>query len=167
MSDDFRRMAVLAGIDIDNPELRRRLDALSERTAALLGRPSSLVSMVLDSAQFFAGSYGLDGWLGEMGGTPIEWSFCVNAVRSGQSYVVPDAAADALQSGNPLVYIDGIRSYAGVPLVVDGEVLGAHCVLDKAPGEFTPDDLGELRRGADEIVALLSSYRLPSPVIVP
>ncbi|GIF26397.1 GAF domain-containing protein [Actinoplanes tereljensis] len=159
--NDFSRMAVLAGIDIDNPSLREKLDALAARAAARLGREVGLISMVLDSAQFFAGSYGLHGWLAELGGTPIEWSFCVNAVRSGRPYVVPDARIDALQSTNPLVCVDGVRSYAGVPIVVDGEVLGAHCVLGYAPAEFTPADLEELHRGASEIVELLISYRRP------
>ncbi|GIM89021.1 GAF domain-containing protein [Paractinoplanes toevensis] len=163
--NDFQRLAALAEIDIDNPELRGKLDALAERAASRLGRPVGLISMVLDSSQFFAGSHGLEGWLAELGGTPIEWSFCVNAVRSGQPYVVPDARADPLQSSNPLVCADGVRSYAGVPIVLDGEVLGAHCVLGYAPGDFSPADLEELRRGAEEIVALLAEYRLP--VIAP
>jgi GAF domain-containing protein len=160
VNDTKRRMAVLAEIDIDNPALRRQLDAITERTAKRLGRPVSLVSMVLDTAQFFAGSYGLDGWLAEVQGTPIEWSFCVNAVISGEPYVVPDAATDLLQSTNPLVTADGLGSYAGVPIVVDGAVLGAHCVLGFGPDSFGPADLEELRRSAAEVAALLEEYRL-------
>jgi GAF domain-containing protein len=160
--NDFQRMAVLAGIDIDNPELRGKLDAVAARTAERVGREVGLISMVLDSSQFFAGASGLDGWLAELGGTPIEWSFCVHAVRSRQPYVVPDARIDALQSANPLVHVEGVRSYAGVPIVVDGEVLGAHCVLGYAAGDFSPADVEELRRGAEEIVALLTAYRRPA-----
>ncbi|MEU4621997.1 GAF domain-containing protein [Actinoplanes sp. NPDC023801] len=153
------RFAVLAGIDLDDPELRRRLDAIAERTAHRLGQPIGLVSMVLNTAQVFPGSYGLQGWLAEMAGTPIEWSFCVNAVTSGAPYVVPDATEDVKQAGNPLVTVDGVRSYAGVPIVVDGAILGAHCVLGPDPRAFTEADLAELRRGADEISALLEEYR--------
>lgn len=153
------RLEILADIDLDNPELRRRLDAITSRTASRLGQPVALVSMVLDAAQIFPGSHGLDGWLADLAGTPIEWSFCVNAVESGSAYVVPDATVDAKQSGNPLVTIDGIRSYAGVPIVVDGAIMGTHCVLGPDPRPFTDADLDELRRGAEEIGELLGSYR--------
>ncbi|BAL88135.1 hypothetical protein AMIS_29150 [Actinoplanes missouriensis 431] len=153
------RYDVLADIDLDDPELRDRLNRIAERTAERLGQPIALVSMVLDTAQVFPGSYGLTGWLAEMGGTPIEWSFCVNAVNSGTSYVVPDATDDALQSTNPLVTNDGIRSYAGVPVVLDGAVLGTHCVLGTAAHVFTDADLAELRRGAEEVSELLRAYR--------
>lgn len=153
------RFDILAGIDLDDAELRSRLDRIAERTAERLGQPIALVSMVLDTAQVFSGSYGLTGWLAEMAGTPLEWSFCVNAVRTGAPYVVPDATVDALQAVNPLVTVDGIRSYAGVPIVIDGAVLGAHCVLGLDPHEFTDAELAELRRGAAEISELLRSYR--------
>jgi GAF domain-containing protein len=159
---EHRRLSVLAGVDIDNPVLRAQLDAVSARTAARLGQPVSLVTMVLDGAQFFAGSFGLEGWLADVGGTPAEWSFCVNAVRSGEAYVVSDARVDALHAANPLVRVDGVRSYAGVPIVMDGEVLGAHCVLGYAPSDFSAVDLDVLRAGADEIVALLDAHRFSS-----
>ncbi|MBG0568733.1 GAF domain-containing protein [Actinoplanes aureus] len=155
------RLEVMAGIDLDNPELRHRLDHIAKRTADRLGQPIALVSMVLNNAQFFPGSYGLQGWLDELAGTPIEWSFCVNAVNSGTAYVVSDATTDVDQSTNPLVTIDGVRSYAGVPIVVNGAILGAHCVLGSDPRPFTDADLAELRRGADEISELLRSFALP------
>ncbi|MFC7529285.1 GAF domain-containing protein [Actinoplanes sp. GCM10030250] len=154
------RFEIMARINLDDPELRRRLDSIAKRTADRLGQPIALVSMVLDTAQIFPGSYGLQGWLDELAGTPIEWSFCVNAVNSGTAYVVPDATTDAQQSTNPLVTIDGVRSYAGVPIVVDGAILGAHCVLGPNPHPFTDADLAELRRGAEEISQILRSFPL-------
>jgi GAF domain-containing protein len=158
MIENPERLAVLGRIDLDSTELRQRLDKITERTAQRLDRPIGLVSMVFDTAQEFVGSHGLAGWLADVGGTPIEWSFCASAVASGGQYVVPDAATDARQSDNPLVTADGIRSYAGAPIVVDGEVLGAHCVMGYDPHAFTPDDLAELERGAEEISAILREY---------
>ncbi len=160
--DNLSRMQVLAGIDLDNPALRRELDAITERTAGRLGLPISLVSFVLDTAQLLGGAYGVDGWIAAAQGTPVEWSFCANAVASGQPYIVPDATIDAQQSGNPLVTIDGIRSYAGVPLVLDGQVLGAHCIIGTDAHIFTDADLAELRTSAEEITAVLQNYRLPN-----
>ncbi|GIF01386.1 GAF domain-containing protein [Paractinoplanes rishiriensis] len=163
MIDDPGRLAVLGRIDLDNPELRRRLNDITERTAARLGQPVSLVSMVLDTAQFFIGEHGLAGWIKDVGGTPVEWSFCANVVRSREKYVVPDAAADDRHATNPLVAVDGFRTYAGAPIVVDGEVLGAHCVLGFGAYTFGDEELEELRHSAEEIAALLCTYQLTEP----
>jgi GAF domain-containing protein len=161
MIDEFGRLTVLARIDLDNAELRERLDAITQRTAARLGQPVGLVSMVLDSTQMFVGSHGLEGWLSDVGGTPVEWSFCSTVVDTGEAYVVPDAEADPRQEGNPLVEFDGVRSYAGAPVVVDGAVLGAHCVFGFEAHTFTDDDMAELEAGAEEIAALLRTYSAP------
>ncbi|MEV4283170.1 GAF domain-containing protein [Actinoplanes xinjiangensis] len=160
--NDLARMQVLAGLDLDNPALRGQLDTITERTAARLGLPISLVSFVLDTSQFLGGSHGIDGWIAAAQGTPVEWSFCANAVTSGQPYIVPDATTDAQQSSNPLVTVDGIRSYAGVPLILDGQILGAHCIIGTETHTFTDADLAELRDSAEEISALLQDYRLPT-----
>ncbi len=43
----------------------------------------------------------------------------------------------SLQQHNPLVTIDGGVSYAGAPLIDhNGQVLGAHCVLDTSARSF-------------------------------
>jgi GAF domain-containing protein len=161
MTDAFRRLAVLGGIDLDNPELRARLDAVTERTAARLGQRVCLASMVLDSAQMFIGSHGLDSWLADVGGTPVEWSFCSTVVETGESYVVPDAVNDPRQQHSPLVEFDGVRSYAAAPVVVDGAVLGTHCVFGFEAHTFTDEDMAVLEAGAEEIARLLRAYALP------
>lgn len=158
---DVRRLRVLAGIDLPNPRLRARLDEIAGRTAHRLGMPISLASIVLDTAQYVAGAHGLAGWVVDVGGIPVEWSFCAHAVAAGRPYVVPDATRDPEQAGNPLVTVDGVRCYAGVPIVVDGAVLGAHCVIGTEPRDFGDADLEILRRGADEIAELLREYRRP------
>jgi GAF domain-containing protein len=158
---DPHRIKVLSSLDLDNPELRGRLDALTQRTATRLELPISLISMVLDTAQFLAGSYGVDGWIAAAQGTPVEWSFCAHAVAAHEPYIVPDAAAEPRLEGNPLVVADGFLAYAGVPIAIDGAVLGTHCVIGHAAREFTDADLEELHRTAEEIVDLLQHYRLP------
>ena len=156
---DIDRIRVIAGLDLRHPQLRAELDAITTRTANRLGLPISLASIVLDTAQFLAGSHGVGGWIAEAEGTPVEWSFCAQTVASGAPYVVPDAATDPLQSGNPLVTEDGIRSYAGFPVTVDGAVLGAHCVIGTEPHDFTTADLAWLEQSAKEISELLQRYR--------
>ncbi len=161
--DAPERLRVLAGIDVDGPRLRADLDAITARTADRLGLPISLVTLVLDSVQLIAGAHGVDGWVAAAGGIPVEWSFCAHAVATGRPYVVTDAAADPVHAGNPLVAIDGIASYAGVPVIVDGQVLGAHCVIGAATHTFTDIDLADLHAATAEVAAALQQHRLPTP----
>jgi GAF domain-containing protein len=159
--DNPERMRVLASIDFDHPDLRTALDAITARTADRLGLPISLVTLVLDTAQIMPGAHGVNGWIAAAGGTPVEWSFCAHTVAARRPYVITDAAADPVHRGNPLVAIDGARSYAGVPLIIDGQVLGAHCVIGAVAHTFTDSDLAELQAAAADISAVLQQHRLP------
>lgn len=157
---DLDRLRDIAGIDLADPELRRRLDVIAHETRQRLGLPMSLVTLVLDSAQLIAGSDGVAGWIAEAGGTPIEWSFCVNAVLAGEPYVVADAANDPRQWDNPLVTQDHIASYCGVPLVSSGgHLIGAHCVLGDEPHDYTLADIAVLQLAADQVIAVLDEFR--------
>ncbi|PPK93813.1 GAF domain-containing protein [Kineococcus xinjiangensis] len=160
-SDD--RMSEVAGLDLFSPEARSRLDDAARRAADRFGAAIGLVSIVLEDAQYFAGSHGLSGWLAEVQGTPVEWSFCATMVRTREPYVVPDATGDVVQRANPLVENDGVAFYAGVPLVTSrGQVIGSHCIIGAPRDGFGEEDLAVLRQLADEVVALLESTR-PAP----
>ncbi|GAA4609520.1 GAF domain-containing protein [Actinoplanes octamycinicus] len=155
---DPERMRVLASIDFDNPALRTALDHITSRTAARTGLPISLATLVFNTAQMTVGSTGLDDtWIAAADGTPVEWSFCANMITTGRPYVIPDAHRSE-QATNPLVTIDGIASYAGVPVTVRGQIVGAHCILGTAAHPFTPGQLSELTTAAQEIAALLHEF---------
>lgn len=157
---DVDRLREIATIDLKHPDLYRRIHEITDRTQERLGLPMSLVTIVLDSAQLILAASGLDGWIIASGGTPVEWSFCARAVASQEAYVVADTHVDPIQQHNPLVTIDGIRAYAGVPLLDDsGHVLGVHCVIDTHVHEFSSAELDELRRAGKEIVELFDEYR--------
>ncbi|MEV4347666.1 GAF domain-containing protein [Actinoplanes sp. NPDC049596] len=156
---DRHRLEVLASIDFDDPRLRQELDRLTERTAHRLGAPVSLVTLLSHISQFFAGSSGLPAWISEVQGTPAEWSFCTDVVTTGEAHTYQDLAAHPVHETNPLVVVDGARSYAGVPLVVDGEVVGAHCVVGLAERAYTEEEIEQLRSGAQDVVAILQRYR--------
>jgi len=158
---DLGRLLEVSRYDFEAPEVRAALHRLARRAAECFDLPIGLVSIVLDSALYLAGMHGIDGWMAEAEGTPVEWSFCANAVRSGQPYVVEDATVDAIQADNPLVTIDGIRSYAGAPLVTEsGHVLGACCVIGTAPRTFTPDEVRLLVEMAQDAVDEIARHRL-------
>ncbi|MEU8819307.1 GAF domain-containing protein [Actinoplanes sp. NPDC048796] len=151
-----RRMRSLAGYNLFAPQLAAELDPVCARSAQRLGAPVSLISIILDSAQYIIGSTGLEGWINQVQGMPAEWSVCTHTVLAGAPYCVADATTDVRHERNPLIGMTGLRSYAGVPLQGDdGEYLGAHCVLDTAARTFGENDLEVLRDGAAEAMRVL------------
>jgi GAF domain-containing protein len=155
---DPARMRVLASIDFDNPALRAQLDRIAARTAERTGLPISLVTLIFDTAQMIAGSTGLDGsWIITAGGSPIEWSFCATTVTTGRPYLLPDTR-NSEHATNPLVTIDGAAAYAGVPITIAGQTVGAHCILGITAQPFTTEQLDHLHAGAAEITALLQEF---------
>ena len=160
---DPERLREIAALGLATPEVDAILKEIAEEAAARLGLPISLVSVVLDEAQFFAASHGLEGWLARTRGTPVEWSFCANAVRSGEAFVVEDALTHPAVRDNPLVTQDGIRCYAGIPLVSSrGFALGTLCVIGTEQRSFSAEDLEELRELAERAVQRIESRRRPA-----
>ena len=160
---DEARLAEIAELGLLGDDVDPILQDIAARAAAALGMPVSLVSVVLDEALHVAGSHGIDGlWLGETRGHPVEWSFCATSVRTRDAFVVEDATAHPYHRTNPLVTQDGVRCYAGVPLVSSrGHVLGNLCVVGLEERTFTDAELQQLRALAHEAVARIEGRRRP------
>jgi GAF domain-containing protein len=153
------RMQEIAAFDILHPDLQAGLDAVARRSARLLDAPVSLVSLILDSAQVVLGSHGVGGWMAEVGGIPAEWSICTHTVLTGKPYRIVDSASDPEHAGNPALQMTGLRSYLGVPLIVNGQSVGAHCVLDTRRRDFGDPDVKILAEGAAETIRILNTHR--------
>ena len=161
---DQARLKEIAALGLLAPDANEALQDIVEAAAEALNLPIALVSIVLDEAQHFAAAHGLAGWMAATRGTPVEWSFCANAVRSQESFVVEDARTHPLTHDNPLVHEDGIRCYAGIPLVSrNGFVLGTLCVIGDKKRTFTEEDLTALRRLARKAVDRLEARRRKTP----
>jgi GAF domain-containing protein len=155
----MERLQALAAYDMDDPHLHQQLDAIAMRTAHQLHHPTVLTTILLDNAALIAGSCGCEGWMQAGPGTPAEWSFCAQCVLTGEPYVVNDATQDPLQRTNPLVELDHIRAYAGAPLITpEGQVLGAHCVVDTEPHVFSAEEVDELCRAAQDVVTAFEQH---------
>jgi GAF domain-containing protein len=154
------RLREIVELDLLSPGVDDILQATVVEAAGRLGLPQSMVTVVLDQAQFFAAHHGLDGWMAESRGTPVEWSFCALAVASGKPFVVEDATTHPLTRDNPLVANDGIRCYAGIPLVsARGHALGTLCVIGKEPHAFSAADLETLHALSDQAVRRIEERR--------
>jgi len=71
---------------------------------------------------------------------PAHESFCAYVVDAQQPVLVPDTRGDSRFSGYRCVADGPFRSYAGAPVIVDGQSLGTVCVIDDQPRDWTEED---------------------------
>ena len=158
---DAARLAEIADLGLLSSDVDPILQDVATRAATRFGLPVSLVSVVLDEALHIAGSHGIEGlWLGETGGHPVEWSFCATSVRTRDAFIVENAPQHPEHRTNPLVTEDGVRCYAGVPLISSrGFVLGNLCVVGLEERTFADDEMAALRALAAEAVRRIEERR--------
>ncbi|MEM8578380.1 MAG: GAF domain-containing protein [Pseudomonadota bacterium] len=121
-------------------------DAAYDRITAIArqvtGRPVSLLSLVDASRQFFKSAKGLGGWAAERRETPLSHSFCQHVVRTDDTFIVRDARTDPRVAGNLAITELDVIAYLGVPVRgAGGETLGALCVIDHVPYDWTEADV--------------------------
>lgn len=157
----FDRLAEIAALDLFSPQAQATLDRFARRAAERFDLPVGLVTILLDDAQVMAGAHGLTGWMAQTRGTPLAWSFCLTPVQTGRQHVVANLAVDATHRDNPLVSVEGVRAYAGSPLVTSrGHVLGTCCVLGAETRTFTAAELDELDAMAAEVMTEIETTRV-------
>lgn len=124
-------------------------DRLVRLAAQVTDCPMALVTVLAGQRQWFKARIGVD-----LQETPHEWAFCTQALASGETFVVGDAATDARFAANPLVTRPPhVRFYAGVPLEdAQGRRFGTLCVLDREPRRLRERELRALR----ELAAIAS-----------
>ena len=123
--DALRRYEIL-----DTPP-EQAFDDIVALAAQVCGTPIAMVSLVDEGRQWVKSGIGTS-----FGGTTRELAFCSHVVLDPDRVMeVNDARADSRFAQNPFVKDqDGIRFYAGAPLVTpDGYALGALCVIDQTP----------------------------------
>lgn len=92
-----------------------------------------------------------------------EDSFCDYVISGGCELIVPDALKDRRFSKISLVSdYPKVRFYAGVPLRVSGEWVGAMCILDRRQRAITPRQLGILRFLGRQVQHLIELHGLPN-----
>ena len=134
----------------DDPELQQ----IVQFAAALCNAPTATISIVERKRQWFMARLGID-----LRETPRSTSFCAHAMLGDSVFEIADATEDPRFAANPLVTAaDGIRFYAGAPLVSsEGVALGALCVIDNV---VRPEGLTELQRQGLEVLGRAVMQRL-------
>jgi GAF domain-containing protein len=133
--DDPNRLAALDHV-VTARAPDSQLDALINGVAAVAGAPIALVSIVCESVQYFRAQTGLAGELATERTTAREDSFCQFVVKNEKPFIVTDAATDT-RVPQALVEQYGVRSYVGVPLHYNGQLVGSVCAIDTVPRDFS------------------------------
>ena len=113
-------------------------DAQAEIIAIAFNTPIALISIVADENVYFKGNVGMPGVKKVDRGV----SLCSLAILSDEPTIFKDALLEACLLTNPLVAGDfGLRFYAGAPITTpEGLHMGAVCIVDVEPRDFTDDE---------------------------
>jgi len=165
LQQQYRRQAALADIELsinEQHELRAVLERIASATQVLL--PSAAASVVLwdasrleftvsastdsnQSPQFAAAHV-------RRNGGASRW-----IVDNRKPHVVGDIREDTLAT-NPILSDTGLLSYAGLPLLAEGEALGVLYALNDKPHQFTADEIDFLSALAHRAAAAIVRVRL-------
>ncbi|MCU7376254.1 EAL domain-containing protein [Paucibacter sp. O1-1] len=149
-NDEPRRLAALAGYDLDAIAHSGLLDEIVNLAAMTCGKAAGFVNIINDELQVCLAAGGAE----RLSQTPRNAAFCSRTVVQDELVVVPDALLDERFKDNPFVTGNPkLRFYAGAPIrTIEGLPLGALCVTDPQPGSL---DLRQ-RTVLDQLAALVS-----------
>ena len=119
----------------------------------MLHAPAALISLIDERRQFFKSSHGLGEPWKSLRETPLSHSFCQHAVRDKAPLVVEDAREHPVLKDNLAIGDLHVIAYAGVPLFVENEAIGAFCVVDDQPRIWSAEELELLTDLAASVVS--------------
>ena len=141
--DPARRLAVGATGLLDG-EREASFDRLTRLAVRLTGAQGAFVSLVDVDRDFYLTACGVGAAL-EQARELRGPTFCHFVVYLREPLVIPDTAADAVYRDVPTVRSLGVAAYVGVPIIVDGQPVGAFCAVDTRPHAWTDDEIEVLR----------------------
>lgn len=145
---DKGRIEEIARLGLHDEQVDEILNEYVKKAASEFDLPVGVVSIVLDDVQNFIAAHGLEDWMAESNGTPVEWAFCANSVKTGKEFIVEDAQ-DSIMKDSPIVTMEGIRCYAGVPLKTKNDfIVGNFCVQGPETRSFSEKEIARLKEYA-------------------
>lgn len=152
---DKERIEEIARLRLHEDQVDEILNEYTKKAAEEFNLPIGVVSIVMDDVQKFISAHGLEDWVAQVQGTPVEWAFCANSVKSGKEFVVEDSH-DSIMKDSPITTMEGIRCYAGVPLITkNNQVIGNFCVQGPDTRSFTLEEIDSLKEYASRVMQRL------------
>jgi two-component system, cell cycle sensor histidine kinase and response regulator CckA len=132
-----------------------RFDDLARLATYVCGTPVALVGFIDADRQWFKSRIGWDS-----SEIPREISFCSHTILQTDLVIVSDTLSDKRFARNQLVTREGVRFYAGVPLLTpEGYALGTLSVMDHVPRALTQGQTRVLWALARQVMAHLEDQR--------
>ncbi len=134
------RLAAVSRSGLVGSPPQEAYDALTRMAASLLDVPASFVSILDCDRDVYVSQVGLPDAVAaarELRGP----TFCHHVLDRRATLVIEDTLADPGWRTVPTVQTLGVRAYVGVPLLLDGEVVGSFCVIDVRPRSWTHREL--------------------------
>jgi PAS domain S-box-containing protein len=155
--NEAARLAALASFDILDSPREQDFDDLVILASEICQTPIAVVNFIDRGRQWFKAEVGLG-----VRETPLDTSFCRQAILEEDFMLIPDATKDRRFAGNPLVTdVPHLRFYAGALLKTEeGHAIGTMCVLDYKVRALTERQTDAMRRLARQVMAQLNLRRV-------
>jgi PAS domain S-box-containing protein len=141
---DPGQLAALRQRNLLDTPAEEAFDRLVRQATHLLEVPIALVSLLDEDRQVLKASVGLPQPWASARQTPLSSSLCQQLLVTRQSLVIPDTHRHPLTRDDEFLLALGLAAYLSVPLIVDGQVLGALCVADRQPRHWTAEQVATL-----------------------
>ena len=152
-ADDSRRLDLLRMLDLLTSDPEPALDRLSRIAASVTGSEIAMITFFAGERQFIRSRVGTQATEASM-----KESFCACTVDGAGLVEIDDATQDVRFVDSKFVRgPHAIRSYAGVPVLFEGQVLGTVCVLDSRARHLADDQRAILCDLAGMVEGLLQS----------
>lgn len=136
-------------------EVEEAFDRLTRLAVRLVKIPVAFVSLVDEDRDFYKSACGFGEPLASY--RQLEGpTFCHFTVGAAEPLVIPDTKADPIYRNVPTVQSLGVAAYVGIPIVINGQVIGAFCAIDLVPHAWTEDEITVLRELAEVAVSEIS-----------
>jgi predicted transcriptional regulator len=150
------RLSVVESTGLLDSSEEHDFDQLTRLASRLLRVPAALVTVLARDRQYVKSSYTEDESTRIPAGSSqaIDISFCRHAVETREPLLIEDARVHP-RVQNSAAVAAGVLSYAGIPLEIKGEAIGALCVIDSRPRSWSSDDVDTLRALARSAMRLI------------
>jgi anti-sigma regulatory factor (Ser/Thr protein kinase)/putative methionine-R-sulfoxide reductase with GAF domain len=138
------------------------LNELLDRVKEILQVDTAAVLLVEDDGRTLAAraAKGLEEEVERGFRLPIGRGFAGRVAATRQPVMIEDLESSPVEVVNPLLHEKGIRSLLGIPLVVEGGLIGVLHVGSLAPREFRASDVDLLQLVGDRVALAIERARL-------
>lgn len=125
-------------------EREARFDRLTLLIKDVIDVPIVLISIADQSCQFFKSSVGLSEHWAALREAALNQLIYQYAAQSNDILVIKDTKIDAEPGGDLSASDHGVAAFLGVPIYLDRVAVGALCVIDLKPREWTTQEISRL-----------------------